>query len=94
MNGMKLTKEGKEKLFKEFSPKKEASDAGAVESQVALFTHRIKHLTAHLEIQKKDHSAKLGLLKLVGKRKSLLAYLRKENTDRHRKIIANLGIRK
>ncbi|AXI23869.1 30S ribosomal protein S15 [Cardinium endosymbiont of Sogatella furcifera] len=81
-------------LFKTFGFQKSEQDSGSSESQIALFTYRIKHLTEHLSIKKKDHAAKLGLLKLVGKRKRLLAYLKKEDLSRYRNIITNLGLRK
>lgn len=81
-------------LFKTFGFKKSEQDSGSSEAQIALFTYRIKHLTEHLSIKKKDHAAKLGLLKLVGKRKRLLAYLKKEDLGRYRAIINNLGLRK
>lgn len=81
-------------LFKTFGFQKSEQDSGSSESQIALFTYRIKHLTEHLSVKKKDHAAKLGLLKLVGKRKRLLAYLKKIDPSRYRDIIANLGLRK
>lgn len=81
-------------LFKSFGFKKSEQDSGSSESQIALFTYRIKHLTAHLSVKKKDHAAKLGLLKLVGRRKRLLAYLKKVDLSRYRDIITNLGLRK
>ncbi len=84
----------KSNLFKTFGLKKSEQDSGSSESQIALFTYRIKHLTEHLSVKKKDHAAKLGLLKLVGKRKRLLAYLKKEDLNRYREIIMNLGLRK
>lgn len=91
---MKLTNQNKEDLFKTFGFKQSEKDSGSSESQIALFTHRIKHLTEHLSVKKKDYAAKLGLLKLVGKRKRLLAYLKRENLDRYRNIITSLGLRK
>lgn len=86
--------QNKETLFKTFGFKKSERDSGSSESQIALFTYRIKHLTEHLSSKKKDFAAKLGLLKLVGKRKRLLAYLKEEDLDRYRSIITNLGLRK
>ncbi|MGI2298643.1 30S ribosomal protein S15 [Candidatus Cardinium hertigii] len=85
---------GKGDLFRTFGFKKSEQDSGSSESQIALFTYRIKHLTDHLSVKKKDHAAKLGLLKLVGKRKRLLAYLKKEDLSRYRAIINSLGLRK
>lgn len=81
-------------LFQQFGYKNSKEDSGSSESQIALFTYRIKHLTEHLSVKKKDHAAKLGLLKLVGKRKRLLAYLKKVDLNRYRNIITNLGLRK
>ena len=69
-------------------------DTGSAESQIALFTYRINHLTEHLKKNKKDHSTRLGLLKLVGKRRRLLDYLTRTDISRYRAIIAELGIRK
>ena len=91
---MYLTSETKQELFKNHGRLKSATDTGSPESQIALFTHRIKHLTEHLKSSKKDHSSRLGLLKLVGKRRSLLDYLMKKDIERYRAIIAELGIRK
>ena len=91
---MKTSKVNKAELFKEFGHKQSPQDSGSPESQVALFTHRIKHLTEHLSTHKKDHSSRAGLLKLVGQRKSQLAYLQQEDIDRYRTIVANLGLRK
>jgi len=90
----KLEKEDKEKIFAEFSIQKTKADTGSSESQIALFTHRINHLTDHLKNHPKDHASRLGLLKLVGKRRSLLNYLRKKEIGRYRAIIAALNIRK
>lgn len=89
---MYLTKEIKEDFFKKHGKGKE--DTGSAEGQIALFTHRINHLTEHLKSNKKDHSSRLGLLRLVGKRRRLLDYLQKDDIMRYRSIIAELGIRK
>lgn len=91
---MYLTTEKKEELFKNHGRLKSEKDTGSSESQIALFTYRIKHLTDHLKSNKKDHSTRLGLLKLVGKRRSLLNYLYKNDIERYRAIIADLGLRK
>lgn len=91
---MELTKTEKEGLFKEFGARKSTQDTGSAESQIALFTHRIKHLTHHLGTYKKDKSSMLGLTKLVGKRKRLLSYLKRESLERYRLAIASLGLRK
>ena len=91
---MYLTTEKKVELFKNHGRLKSDQDTGSPESQIALFTYRIKHLTEHLKTNKKDHSSRLGLLKLVGKRRSLLNYLVKTDIERYRSIIADLEIRK
>ncbi|TAE49595.1 MAG: 30S ribosomal protein S15 [Cytophagia bacterium] len=84
----------KQELFENFGHSKSKTDTGSAESQIALFTHRITHLTEHLKTNKKDFSTRLGLLKLVGKRRRLLDYLQKTEIQRYRSIIAALGLRK
>jgi len=69
-------------------------DTGSVEVQVAILTARINHLTEHLKVHKKDFSSRRGLLKMVGKRNSLLKYLAGTDNDRYRALIAKLGLRK
>ncbi len=69
-------------------------DTGSPEVQVALLSERIAHLTEHFKTHKKDHHSRRGLLKLVGQRRRLLDYLKSRNTDRYRKLIDGLGIRK
>lgn len=69
-------------------------DTGSAEVQIALLTARINHLTGHLEKHKKDHASRRGLLKMVGKRSSLLKYLSQTAIDRYRQIISKLGLRK
>mgnify|MGYP001139436485 CR=1 FL=1 len=91
---MYLTKEKKTEIFGNHSYSKKAVDTGSAESQVALFTHRISHLTEHLKANKKDNSTRRGLLKLVGKRRKLLHYLQDKDIARYRSIIKELGIRK
>ncbi|MCH7411905.1 30S ribosomal protein S15 [Belliella sp. R4-6] len=91
---MYLTTEKKSELFKNHGRLKSETDTGSPESQIALFTFRIKHLTDHLKTNKKDHSSRLGLLKLVGKRRSLLNYLYKNDIERYRAVLTDLGIRK
>lgn len=91
---MYLTSEKKQEIFKEKGLQKSTTDTGSAESQISLFTFRIAHLTEHLKSHKKDYSSRLGLLKLVGKRRSLLDYLYKKDINRYRAIIAELGIRK
>lgn len=89
---MYLTKEKKEEFFTKHG--KGSTDTGSAEAQIALFTFRINHLTEHLKSNKQDHASRLGLLKLVGKRRRLLDYLHKTEIERYRSIIAELGIRK
>ena len=71
-----------------------AQDTGKPEVQIALFTARINDLTEHLRTHTKDHASRLGLLKLVGKRRRLLAYLRDRDIERYRSLIAELGLRR
>ena len=91
---MYLTAEKKSEIFSTNSLAKTSKDTGSSESQVALFTFRINHLTEHLKSNKKDHSSRLGLLKLVGKRRRILDHLSEEDIVRYRKLIADLNIRK
>ena len=70
------------------------TDTGSPEVQIAILTRRINDLTMHLKINKNDHHSRRGLLKMVGRRKSLLGYLMKSEIERYRAIIAKLGIRK
>jgi small subunit ribosomal protein S15 len=89
---MQLTAEKKKKLFTQYGLSE--TNTGSAESQIALFTHRINHLTEHLRANKKDFSTQLALLKLVGKRRRLLDYLKDKNIERYREIIKSLNIRK
>ena len=91
---MYLTTEIKQDLFAKFSAGKKKEDTGSPEAQIALFTHRINHLTQHLKTNKKDFSTQQGLMKLVGKRKKLLNFLQQTNIQRYRAILAELDLRK
>lgn len=91
---MYLDSEKKQELFSKYGFGKSATDTGSPESQVALFTHRISHLTEHLKINHKDHSTERSLVMLVGKRRRMLDYLKKKDIMRYRAIIKELGIRK
>lgn len=91
---MYLTKEKKAEIFETQGFAKKATDTGSVEAQVALFTFRITSLTEHLKSNKKDNSTRLGLVKLVGKRRKLLRYLQETDINRYRAIIKELGLRK
>ena len=89
---MALTKEKKSKIVSEYAWSK--TDTGSVEVQVALLTERINVLTDHMKEHKHDYHTNRGLLKLVGKRKSLLDYLRDEDVQRYRELIKKLNLRK
>ena len=91
---MHLTTEAKKEIFEKFGKAKSTKDTGSAESQIALFTERINHITEHLKINKQDFSAELSLVKLVGKRRSLLNYLQRKDVFRYRAIIKVLEIRK
>jgi small subunit ribosomal protein S15 len=91
---MALTSEMKIDIFKKHGREKSEKDTGSAESQIALFTTRIKQLTEHLKVHSKDHHTRRGLLKLVGKRRRLLDYLYKKDIERYRAIISELGIRR
>ena len=71
-----------------------ATDTGSPEVQVALLTERINHLTDHLKVHKKDHHSRRGLLMLVGKRRRSLDYLKNQDVERYRSLIAKLGLRR
>ncbi|HHF57949.1 MAG TPA: 30S ribosomal protein S15 [candidate division WOR-3 bacterium] len=88
---MTLSKEEKKKIIKEWA--RHEGDTGSPEVQIAILTKRIKDLTEHLKIHKKDVHSRYGLIKMVGKRKRLLAYLKKENFKRYTELIKKLGIR-
>jgi small subunit ribosomal protein S15 len=70
------------------------TDTGSPEVQVALLTERINHLTEHLKVHSKDHHSRRGLLVLVGRRRRLLDYLRRNDVERYRALIAKLGLRR
>ncbi|MCC8154640.1 MAG: 30S ribosomal protein S15 [Tannerellaceae bacterium] len=89
---MYLDSTKKAELFEKYG--KSATDTGSPESQIALFTFRISHLTEHLKKNHKDHSTERALKMLVGKRRRLLDYLVKTDITRYRAIIKELGIRK
>lgn len=87
-----LLKEEKASIISEYASHE--GDTGSAEVQIALLTKRINDLTEHLKLHKNDHHSRRGLLILVGKRRSLLNYLTKEDINRYRSIIEKLGIRK
>jgi len=87
-----LTVEDKKKLVEQY--KLHETDTGSPEVQIGLLTHRISYLTEHLKVHKKDHHSRRGLLILVGRRRKLLNYVKKNDIKRYRTIIANLGLRR
>lgn len=89
---MYLTPEIKKDIFSNYGTSD--TDTGSPESQVALFTHRIKHLTEHLKANKKDKGTQRSLIRLVGKRRRLLDYLKNNEIERYREIIKKLNLRK
>ncbi|MCB0397301.1 MAG: 30S ribosomal protein S15 [Flavobacteriales bacterium] len=89
---MHLTAEDKKAIFKEHG--KSEKDTGSSEAQIAMFTTRIDHLTNHLKENKKDYGTQRSLIRLVGKRRDLLDYLKDRDIERYRAIIKKLNIRK
>ena len=89
---MSITAEEKKEIFSKHGGTDK--NTGSTEGQIALFTHRINHLTKHLKDNSKDHASRRGLLKLVGKRRRLLNYLMKKDIEKYRELIKELGIRK
>ena len=89
---MSLTKENKGNIINQY--RIHASDTGSPEVQIALLSERITYLTEHFKTHEKDHASRRGLLKIVGKRRRLLDYLRMYNVERYREVISKLGIRK
>ena len=89
---MYLTKEVKAEIFAKHG--QSATNTGSAEGQIALFTFRINHLTEHLKRNRHDYNTERSLVKLVGKRRSLLDYLKKKDINRYREIIKELNIRK
>ena len=87
-----MTKERKTEIINEF--KRDEKDTGSSEVQIALLTERIKELTEHLKVHPKDNHSRRGMLKMVGKRRSLLNYLAKKDLNRHREVVKKLGLRK
>ncbi|MDO4528963.1 MAG: 30S ribosomal protein S15 [Lachnospiraceae bacterium] len=87
-----ITPEIKAEIIKEYG--KTPADTGSTEVQVAILTYRIKELTEHLKTHAKDHHSRRGLLKMVGKRRGLLDYLKSKDIEAYRQLIEKLGIRK
>ena len=86
-----LPNEKKEEIFKEYGG--DANNTGSTEGQIALFSYRIKQLSAHLHQHKKDHATRRSLLIMVGKRKRLLRYLKRKDLEGYRALIKKLGLR-
>ncbi|CAN5286603.1 30S ribosomal protein S15 [soil metagenome] len=89
---MALLKEEKTKLIEENA--RGQGDTGSPEVQVAVLSHQITQLTEHLRTHPKDHHSRRGLLRMVGRRRRLLAYLRREDVERYRALISKLGLRR
>ena len=87
-----VTSEMKKEIVKTYG--KDENDTGSVQVQVALLTARINDLTEHLKVHKKDHHSRRGLLKMVGQRRNLLAYLKSKDIEEYRALIEKLGLRK
>lgn len=87
-----ISKERKAEIIKEYG--RTPADTGSPEVQIALLTERIKALTEHLKVNKKDHHSRRGLLKMVGQRRGLLEYLKKTDIIGYRELIERLGLRK
>jgi small subunit ribosomal protein S15 len=86
-----ITKEKKQEIIEQY--RVHGADTGSTEVQVAVLTHRIRELTEHMKIHKKDFHSRRGLLKLVGKRRKLLAYLKDREFSRYKSLITSLGLR-
>ena len=89
---MTLTKEAKRDIISDHA--RSDGDTGSAEVQIAVLTERISELTEHLKLHKQDHHSRRGLLKLVGRRRRLLEYLKQRDIERYRDVIAKLGLRR
>ena len=88
---MSVSKEKKEELIKKHE--KSSNDKGSTDVQVAILSHRISSLTEHLKVNKKDQSTRRGLLKMVGRRKKLLSYLKSKSLEKYQTLIKSIGLR-
>ncbi len=88
---LSITKEKTNELIKQYG--KSETDSGSAEVQVAILTERIRNLTEHLKVHKKDNHTRLGLMKLIGKRRGLLKYIKNKDINEYRDLIKKLGIR-
>ena len=89
---MALTKQAKQQIIDKFRLHQE--DSGSPEVQIALLTEKIRYLTEHFKVHKRDHASRRGLLRMVGQRRRLLDYLRATEIDRYRKVVKDLGLRR
>ncbi|AZU61530.1 30S ribosomal protein S15 [Neobacillus mesonae] len=89
---MAITQERKNEIINEY--KTHENDTGSAEVQIAVLTEQINKLNEHLRVHKKDHHSRRGLLKMVGKRRNLLTYLRNKDVQRYRELINKLGLRR
>ena len=89
---MYLDSAKKQEIFSQYG--KSNTDTGSVESQVALFSYRISHLTEHMKRNRKDHTTERALVQLVGKRRALMKYLKARDIERYRALVKALGLRK
>jgi small subunit ribosomal protein S15 len=87
-----MSRENKSELIESF--RTHQTDTGSPEVQIAILTKRIQYLTEHFKVHAKDHHSRQGLLKMVGKRRRLLDYLKRKNVSRYQQIISKLGLRK
>lgn len=87
-----ISKEKKAEIIKEYGRTPE--DTGSPEVQIAILTERIRELTEHLKVNKKDHHSRRGMLKMIGQRRNLLAYLQKKDLEGYRALIEKLGLRR
>jgi len=87
-----ISKEKKTAIIAEYARKE--GDTGSPEVQIAILTERIRELTEHLKVNKKDHHSRRGMLKMIGQRRNLLAYLQKKDLEGYRALIEKLGLRK
>jgi small subunit ribosomal protein S15 len=89
---MALTKDDKQEIIGKFKIHEE--DSGSPEVQVALLTEKIRYLTEHFKVHKRDHASRRGLLRMVGQRRRLLDYLKATEVNRYRKVVKELGLRR
>ena len=87
-----ISKEKKAEIIKTYG--RTTEDTGSPEVQIAILTERIRELTEHLKVNKKDHHSRRGMLKMIGQRRNLLAYLQKKDLEGYRALIEKLGLRK